>query len=46
MREKRLIISIDIQKSPILGSLRHPNEKDYSTTLFSSEDVLGYLLKS
>lgn len=37
--EKRLFVLIDIQKSPMLGSLRHPIDKAGSTSLFNSEDV-------
>ena len=39
MREKRLFIWVDIRKSPILRSLRHPIDKTGSTTLFSFEDA-------
>ena len=39
MREKRLFVSIGIQKSSVLASLRHPIDKAGSTTSFSSEDA-------
>ena len=41
MREKRLFISIDIRKPPMLGSysLQHPIDKAGSTTSVSSEDA-------
>ena len=39
MREKILFISIDVQKSPMLGSLRHSIDKAGSATSFSSEDA-------
>ena len=37
--EKRLFVLIDIRKSPMLGSLRHPIDKAGLTSLFNSEDV-------
>ena len=38
-QKKRLFISIDIRKSPMLGGLRHPINKAGSTTSFSPEDA-------
>lgn len=39
MREKRLFVSIDIQKFSMLGSLRHLINRAGSTTSFSHEDA-------
>ena len=41
MREKRLFISIDIQKCPILGSLQHSLDKAGSTKLVHQIDKAG-----
>ena len=38
-RKRRFFISIDIQKSSMLGSLQHSVDKTGSTTSFSSEDA-------
>ena len=49
MKEERLFISIDIQKSPMIYSSRHTIDRAGSKTLFNSEDaslVLVYLLKN
>ena len=37
--KKRLFISTDIRKTPVLGSLRHPIYKAGSTNSFSFEDT-------
>lgn len=41
MREKNLSVSLDIQKSLMLGSLWHPIDKAGRTTLFSSENTFS-----
>ena len=38
-RKRRFFISIDIQKSSMLGSLQHSIDKAGSTISFSSEDA-------
>ena len=38
MRKKRLFISVDIQESLMVPSLRHPIDKAGSTTSFNFED--------
>ena len=39
MKEERLFISIDIQKSPIICSSRHTIDRAGSKTLFNSGDA-------
>ena len=38
-KKKRLFISIDVQKLPLLGSLRHPIDNAASTSSFSSAEA-------
>ena len=44
MRKKRLSLSTDIRKPPMLSSLRHPIYKAGLTNSFSFEDAVNQLM--